>query len=188
MATPRVTVKSKRGRKSKWTTHVEPNLDRIPKMKKQGLTDEQISSTLGIGYSTFRDYVNKYPSLKAVLKEGKISLIEDLEDTLYKKALGLCTVKKVKTVTVLDTRTGKMKVVREEKQEDTVAPDSGALIFALKNLASERWQDRRVVDNSISDMDQLKAIAETLNMIGSKGIDTSQFEEDEEVKDEEDTE
>ena len=170
--------KKTRGRKSKWATHVLPELDRIPKMKKQGISDEQIASVLGVGYSTFRDYMKKYPSLRAVLKEGKAALIEDLEDTLYKKALGLCTIKKVKTITILDPRTGKMKVTRTETQEDQVAPDSGALIFSLKNLASERWQDRRVVDNSISDMEQLKAIAETLNAIGKKGIDTSQFDEE----------
>ena len=87
------------------------------------------------------------------------------------------------SVEVLDPRTGKMKIVRQETQEDTVAPDSGALIFALKNLASERWQDRKIVDNNISNVEQLKAIAETLNTIGAKGIDTSQFEEQEEVED-----
>jgi hypothetical protein len=124
-----------------------------------------------------------YPSLQAALKSGKECLIEDLEDTLYQKALGKCTIKKVKTIESLDPRTGEMKIVRQETQEDTVAPDSGALIFALKNLASERWQDRRIVDNNISNVEQLKAIAETLNTIGAKGIDTSQFEEQEEVED-----
>jgi len=185
MGTPRVTgMKQKPGRKSKWATNVENNLERIPKLKRQGMTDEQIANTLGVGYSTFRDYMKLYPSLQTALKTGKECLVEDLEDTLYMKALGKCTVKKIKTVEVLDPRTGKMKIVRQETQEDTVAPDSGALIFALKNLASERWQDRKIVDNNISNMEQLKAIAETLNAIGTKGIDTSQF--DETVEDEDD--
>lgn len=30
---------AKRGRKSKWDTHVLPNLDRIPKWRRDGMTD-----------------------------------------------------------------------------------------------------------------------------------------------------
>jgi len=184
--TETISTKQKPGRKSKWATNVENNLERIPKLKRQGLTDEQISKVLGVGYSTFRDYMNLYPSLQAALKSGKECLIEDLEDTLYKKALGFCKIKKTKTIYIRDLRTGKNVIDRIEEQEDTVAPDTGAIVFALKNLVSERWQDRRIVDNNISNIEQLKAIAETLNAIGSKGIDTSQFEEnDEGVEDDE---
>jgi len=178
MATPRVKIKQKPGRKSKWATHVENNLERIPKLKRQGLTDAQIAKVLGVGYTTFRDYMKLYPSLQSALKSGKECLIEDLEDTLYKKALGLCKVKKVKTVEVLDARTGTMKIIRQETSNDTVAPDTGSLVFCLKNLASARWQDRRVTDTNVtSNIEELQAIANTLTTIGEKGIDKSQFEE-----------
>lgn len=178
-----VSLKQKPGRKSKWATNVENNLERIPKLKRQGYTEEQIAGVLGVGYSTFRDYMKLYPSLQAALKSGKELLVEDLEDTLYMKALGKCKVKKVKTVEVLDLRTGKMKIIRQETQEDEVAPDSGALIFTLKNLASDRWQDRKIVDNNVSNIEQLKVIADTLNAIGLKGIDTSQFKEGDDNED-----
>lgn len=53
MATPRVKNPQKGGRKSKWETHVKPNLDRIPKLRRQGYHEEQIAEILGVAKSTF---------------------------------------------------------------------------------------------------------------------------------------
>ena len=148
----------KPGRKSKWETHVQPNLDRIVKLKRQGLTDEQISKIFGVAYSTFSEYITLYPELKEVLKNGKEALIEDLEDTLYKKALGLCKIKKSKTTYVRDIRTGKMIIDKQEDSEDTVPPDTGALAFALKNLSKDKWKDRRDIDITATDPIEKKAM------------------------------
>ena len=96
------------GRKSKWESHVKPYLERIPKLKRQGYHDEQLAKHFGVAYSTFKEYINLYPDLKAALKKGKEELIEDLEDTLYRKALGKCTVKETKKYIEKDT-SGKRK-------------------------------------------------------------------------------
>ena len=129
----------KTGRKSKYETHVLPNLERIPKLRREGYHEEQIARVLGVGYSTFKDYISNQPDLRAALKKGKEELVEDLADTLYRKALGKCTVKEVKKYIQKD-KTGK-EVTRIEEIVKEIPPDTGALIFSLKNLAPDKWKD-----------------------------------------------
>ena len=57
--------------KSKYETDVEPRFIEIEAWKRDGLTDEQIAKNLGIAYSSFREYKNKYSAFSAVLKKGK---------------------------------------------------------------------------------------------------------------------
>ena len=131
--------KSKVGRPSKYESHVLPHMDRIPKLKKQGYHDEQIARHLGVGIATFKSYKKKYPVLYDALKKGKEELIEDLEDTLYRKALGLCTIKETKKYIQKDKQ-GK-ETTRVEEIIKELAPDTGALVFSLKNLAPDKWKD-----------------------------------------------
>ncbi len=77
---------AKAGRKPIYDECVKPYLDRIPKWRKQGLTEKQIAKDkLRIGYSTLQNFKNDYPELAKALKEGKEELIENLEESLYKK-------------------------------------------------------------------------------------------------------
>jgi hypothetical protein len=128
------------GRPSKWETHVLPFLDRIPKLRKQGFHEAQIAKHLGVGYATFMEYKNRYPDLTEALKKGKTELIEDLEDTLYRKALGLIKTKDIKKY-IKKTKNGEETRIEETIKE--YAPDTGALVFSLKNLAPDKWKDRR---------------------------------------------
>lgn len=136
-------AKKGRGRPSKYVSHVEPYLDRIPKLRRQGLTEEQIAFKLGVGYTTFKDYKKLYPNLASALKTGRMELIEDLENTLYQKALGTIKVTKVKNTYSRNSRTGEMLLDKKEENIDQLSPDTGALVFALKNLDPGHWADKR---------------------------------------------
>ena len=61
----------KRGRKSKYDTHVKPYLDRIPKWRRNGMTEAQIAKKLGIAMSSFSLYKLKHPEFSEVLKNSK---------------------------------------------------------------------------------------------------------------------
>lgn len=149
------------GRPGKWETHVVPYMDRIPKLKKQGLTDEQIAYKLGVGYTTFKEYKNKHPELEAALKTGRMELIEDLEDSLYVKAMGKEITKKKVTTKMYKG----VESVQTEVWTEVIMPDTGALVFALKNLAPEKWADKReYVDVSGFD-DSLKLINEIMEKV-----------------------
>lgn len=127
-----------KGRKSKYFTHVEPNLDRIVKLRRQGYHEDQIAKTLGVGVSTFTRYKSDYEALRGALKKGKEVLIEDLEDTLYRKALGKIKITETKKY-IKKTKNGEETRIEETVKE--LPPDTGAIIFSLKNLAPDRWKD-----------------------------------------------
>jgi DNA-binding transcriptional MerR regulator len=127
------------GRKSKYEDYVEPYLDKIAYWRKDGLTEEQIASKLHIAYSTLKEYKNRYSALMAALKTGKEDLIAELEKSLYKRGMGF-EYEEVKTYVEKDD-TGKEKK-KIEKTKKFLAPDTGALIFALKNLRSDKWKDK----------------------------------------------
>lgn len=128
--------KNKGGRKSKYTTHVLPNLERIPSWRKQGLTEEQIARKLGVAMSTFSDYKLKYSELMEVLKKGKEHLVEELETSLFKRAMGYDT----EEVKIEKNENG--VVIRTTTTTKHIVPDVGAIAFALKNLTTT-WRDRQ---------------------------------------------
>lgn len=131
-------MSKKAGRKTKYDTNVKPCLDRIPKWRKQGMTEEQICQKLGVATSTFNVYKNKYSELVESLKKGKEELIEELQDSLYKRALGY-EYEEVKEYIEKDDK-GNNKVKREVYKK-VMHPDVGAIAFALKNLDKDNWKD-----------------------------------------------
>ena len=59
---------AKRGRKSKYFTHVEPYLDNISEWS-ESMTEAQIAKKLGVGKTAFNDYKMKYPKLMEAIKK-----------------------------------------------------------------------------------------------------------------------
>lgn len=123
--------------KSKYFTHVEPKLILIEGWARDGLTDEQIAKNLGIAYSTFREYKNKYSALSAALKKGKEVIDYEVENALLKRALGY-----------------EYEEVTYEHGEETkrvlkhVVPDTTAQIFWLKNRKPQQWRDKKDIEHS----------------------------------------
>lgn len=74
-----------KGKYQDWIT--EDGCLRIKAWARDGLTDEQISKQMGVSYSTFRDWVSKFPALSAALKEGKAPVDAMVEDALFQKAI-----------------------------------------------------------------------------------------------------
>ena len=68
--------------KSKWDTHVKDKLVVVEGWARNGLTEKQIAHNLGVAYSTFRVYKEKYPALSAVLKKGREVIDFEVEGAL----------------------------------------------------------------------------------------------------------
>lgn len=136
---------AKRGRKSKYKTHVEPNLEKIAHWRKDGLTEEQVAKRCGVAYSTFRTYIKKYPALMAALKKGKEDLIIEVENSLYKRAMGY----EYEETEIIAKKDGNnSKPIKVTKKKKHIVPDTTAIIFALKNLRPEKWKDKQEVEHS----------------------------------------
>ena len=61
-------MKSKAGRKSKYETHIKPNLDKIKKLASSHL-EKDIAKQLGVSVSTFMEMKRKHPELQEALKK-----------------------------------------------------------------------------------------------------------------------
>lgn len=151
-------MSNKVGRRSRYYTKVEPVLDRIPAWRKQGLTEKQVAEKCGVSYSSINNYKRDFPELMEALATGKEELIEVLEDSLYKKAMGF---EYEETETFIEQQNGK-EVKRVKKVVKQALPDTGALCFALKNLAPHRWRDRKDYDVEFEDTSDYSPLAEAL--------------------------
>ncbi|GIM32955.1 helix-turn-helix transcriptional regulator [Paraclostridium bifermentans] len=126
--------------RSKYFTHVEPKLEEVRKWAKDGLSDKQIASNLGIAYSTFREYKKKYSALSAPLKEGKNCAVKQVENALFKKALGYDYEEVTKELSI-NEETGKQELKITKVVTKRVHPDTTAIIFYLKNRMSDKWRN-----------------------------------------------
>ena len=147
------------GRKSKYETHVKPFLSDIQEWYEL-LTEEQIAKKLGISVASFENYKRKYPEFKKVLQAGKQSLIEDLKQSLKKKALGF-TYKEKKTY-IKEVDGQRVKII--EEYEKYAQPDTGAIHLLLKNLDKDwRNDDQATVDLKREKLELEKQKAENDN-------------------------
>lgn len=122
---------AKRGRPNKYETYVKPNLKEIEKMC-ETMTEKQIAESLGVSYSSWCEYKNKYSELSEIIKKGRQNLVSELFSTMIKRAKGFRYSEK-KTTKEMGI------VVKEEITEKEALPDVGALHLLLKNYASDIW-------------------------------------------------
>ena len=168
MATKKKESSKRRGRRSLYPTKVEPYFEEIKKWRKEGQTEENIAKLLGIGYRTFNDYKVKYPQLVQVLKVSTNSLVEELEETMFQMALGKRTVTETEKIIQKDQNGKQTTKIREVTKE--IPPHPTLLIFSLKNLAPDKWNDYAVVNN-ITKV-ELEKLSEDISNIGKNFPDS----------------
>lgn len=152
-----------KGKYQEWLT--EEGLLQLESWARDGLTDEQIASNMGIGYSTLQTWKSKYQDIQDTLKRGKEVVDIQVENALLKRALGY-SYDEVTQERVLDydPSTGQVvgshmeitKTVKKEVQGDTTAQ-----IFWLKNRRPEQWRDKRdvSVEGEISTNNPFKGLS-----------------------------
>ena len=145
---------------TEWIT--EEGLLKIEGWARDGLTDKQIAENIGVAYSTFRDWIKRFPALTAPLKRGKEVIDRQVENALLKRALGYEYVETTKELTDLG-----LTVTKQVTKQ--VAPDTTAQIFWLKNRKPKEWRDKKEtevtgnlnVNNPFSDLsvEELRKLA-----------------------------
>lgn len=121
------------GKSAKWLT--EEGLTLVAGWARNGLTDQQIAHNMGIAYSTFRVWRDKYAELAAVLKKSKEVVDLEVENALYKSAIGY----DYEEVIVEQTDGGKKHVKKTKKH---MPGNTVAQIFWLKNRRPDKWRDK----------------------------------------------
>lgn len=105
---------------------------------------------VGISKETFYTWINDKPdfsdSLKKARKEFRETIVQTLEQSLWKRAAGYEIEESKNEYRTL--KDGSKVLVKSSKITKHFPPDAGALIFALTNLDPENWKNRQ--DNRLS--------------------------------------
>ena len=147
---------------TEWIT--EEGLLKIEGWARDGLTDKQIAENIGVAYSTFRDWIKRFPALSAPLKRGKEVIDRQVENALLKRALGYEYVETTKELTDLG-----LTVTKQVTKQ--VAPDTTAQIFWLKNRKPENWRNKPPDETDQESIEKLDKILEGIENAAKQKTD-----------------
>ncbi|SPF40769.1 conserved hypothetical protein [Candidatus Desulfosporosinus infrequens] len=122
---------------SKWP-QVQEQLILVERWARDGLTEIQICKNLGISVTALNKFKKQHVELVQALKKGREIAITEVENALFKKALGI-TYEEIKTsIRMVDGVETKFT----EKTRKYLPPDVAACSILLKNKDKERgWSD-----------------------------------------------
>lgn len=121
---------------------------------RDGLTDEQLASNMGISRTTLNEWKKRFPNISDTLKKGKEVVDIQVENALLKRALGY----QYKEITEEEkynpiTEEFNIRVTKIVTKE--VAPDTTAQIFWLKNRRPDKWRDKQAEEADTETLDKL---------------------------------
>lgn len=121
-----------KGKYEKW---LEPDsLLLLQSWARDGLTDEQIAGNCGITTKTLYEWKNRFGEIREALKKGKEVVDVEVENALYKRALGY----DYEEIVEEDGSDGhKRRVTRKH-----MPPDTAACFIWLKNRKPGGWCDK----------------------------------------------
>jgi hypothetical protein len=125
------------GRKGKyeyWLT--DDGLLLLEGWARRGLTDEQIAKNCRVKAATLYNWKKKYFEIFEALKKGKDIVDIEVENALYKRAVGY------------EYEESKLEDGVRTETKKHMPPDVTAGIFWLKNRMPELWRDRTKADKS----------------------------------------
>lgn len=129
-----------KGKYQKW---LEPeNLILIEGWARDGLTDEQIASNMGINVGTLYRWKQSHCEICEALKKGKEVVDRLVENALLKRALGF-------EYEEVSNKYENGVLTERKVTKKQVVPDTTAQIFWLKNRKPEEWRDKREVDSKV---------------------------------------
>lgn len=145
---------------SKYTDWATPeNLILVEGWRRDGLSDEQIASNIGVHVSTVYQWRKDHSEFSDAYKKGTEVSTYEVENALYKSAIGHY----VEEVEFTETTTPMGINTTKKKHRRYIAPNTAAQIFILKNRRPDWWKDKREFENtaSVADDGFLKALEST---------------------------
>lgn len=132
--------------KSKYETHVLPNLEKIVRWAEEGATAKDIAAKVKIAYSTFRKYLDageqgdeRYTALSEAFARACAVSDDAIETALFQRAHGIEYEEKT-FETKLDKQTGEYVEVCTKRVTKYIPPDPTSAMFWLTNRRPERWK------------------------------------------------
>lgn len=118
-----------------------------------GATIRSFCKAMGISEDSHARWVKRYADYAEAIKKANeafsAALVLRLESTLIERATGNVTRKKTRTRMIAD-EDGNPVVSEKIIDEEQMPPDTTAIIFALKNIAPEKWKDKQLQDVALA--------------------------------------
>lgn len=118
---------------------------------RDGLTNEQIANNIGINVKTLYDWKNKESNICNSLKKGREVSDYEVENALFKKAIGY-------TIKLNKQKVTKDGDVVDIEEEVHVPPDTTAQIYWLKNRKPKEWRDRVEVFTNEKELNKVEEL------------------------------
>jgi len=133
---------TKRGRKSLFRVAM---IEEVKKLAGLGLIIDEIAVFWRLGSRTVKRYAQNKPEFRHALKEGRLIADKNVEDSLYKRAVGFASTERHYEIEYETDDAGVVKAMRKLKKEivKQIAGDTTAIIFHLKNRRPDKWRDDR---------------------------------------------
>lgn len=164
-------AKARKGRKSKYETHIQPRLNDIFSWKQQGWYEEDIAKALGVSRATFSKYKREEEELREVALKGDTAIGHVAERSLFDSLQWQTVVETKEHLIVTDDGEEITKVERTTKQ---VPPNITAIIFALKNKLPQFYYDRMPVEEVDKEeqmlIDWKEVVKEAEQMLNDKEV------------------
>lgn len=130
-----------KGRPSTFTASIQ---ELLRFMYEHGYTDKQVALQVGVNESTVNNWKKKHPDFFKSLKEWKSTADNQVEASLFQRAIGYDT----EETKVFCTKDGSIKTHTMKKH---YAPDVTAQIFWLKNRQPDKWRDKQEIEHGTGD-------------------------------------
>jgi transcriptional regulator with XRE-family HTH domain len=135
---------------SKWPA-IKEKLILVEAWCRDGLTEKDIADKLGISKSTMENYKKEHLDFLNALKRGKEVVDVQVENSLFKRAMGYKYDEVTKENVAIRDEEGKVtgyEMVETKRVTKEVQPDVTAQIFWLKNRKPKEWRDKHDVEHS----------------------------------------
>ena len=123
--------------KSKWP-QVRERFAEIEAWVRAVATEKLIYTNLGLGRTSWEKYKNEHDELRELLKRSREKQVEEVEDSLYKAAVGYYYTTQEAIKVKLPDGGEEVQVVSVTKFKP---PEVGAMCFFLKNKAKKDYAD-----------------------------------------------
>ena len=138
----------------------DDRLKMLEHWKRNGLTDAEIATKIGIKPATLKDWKDRYPSISEALKKGFDDLIASAEEALMSRfEIQTITEEKEEVWQDGNGQIRKHKTVTKKQ----VMPDTAAIIFFLKARCG--WRDNTDLTKTVNSItkERRKELEEAFN-------------------------
>ena len=133
-----------------WHTH--ENLELVEGWARDGLSDEQIAKNMGIAVSTLYDWKKRHLEFMEAFKKGKQVVNVELENALFKKAIGAKTTTTTYRVSKVDEnvlKARRLRFVDKYMKDHPEASKKEALLAATEHVDTHEKIVWSIVENQL---------------------------------------